>query len=101
MSDGGIIGVGYLIIESEPKMHRYDAVAFKLDGEGNEIWSHTYRSDRRDIFTRIVALDEGNFIIVGHTGAVARSGWWDPWIIRIGADGEVRSQANLVPQLLY
>lgn len=95
-SDGGIIGVGYIIIKSEPKLHRYDAVVFRLDSEGNEIWSHIYRSDRRDIFTRVVALNDDSYIIVGHTGAIAQSDWWDPWIIRIGADGEVNSQTEVI-----
>lgn len=96
VADGGIIGVGYMIIETEPKLHRYDAVAFRLDSEGNEIWSHTYQSNRRDIFTRVVALDEDSFIIVGHTGVVAGSDWWDPWILRIGIDGDVVSQTDLI-----
>ena len=95
-ADGGLIGVGYTIIPSEKRMHGYDAIIFRLDASGNELWSHTYRSAYRDIFAGIAALDEDSFIVVGHTGASMKARWWEPWILRIGGDGLVESETEIL-----
>lgn len=95
-ADGGLIGIGYTIIPSEKRMHGYDAIIFRLDASGNELWSHTYRSDYRDIFASIAALDEDSFIVVGHTGASMKARWWEPWILRIGGDGLVESETEIL-----
>ena len=85
--DGGLIGVGFLILNDGPRFHRYEAIIFRLDPNGGEVWSHVYGSDTRDIFARIVALGDDQYIVVGHTGVKASAGWWDPWILKIGSDG--------------
>lgn len=85
--DGGLIGVGFVILEDAPKYHGYDAIVFRLNQQGEEVWSHIYSSETRDIFADLVALENDHYAIVGHTGIKASKGWWDPWIIKIDPDG--------------
>lgn len=88
LEDGGVLGVGYVILEDGKKYHRYDAVMFRLDSEGNEVWKHTIGDEKRDIFTKIVPAENGQFYIIGHSGS-DYSIDWDPWIIKIGLDGKL------------
>lgn len=88
--DGGIIAIGYLFQPDAPKYHEADAIVFRLDKEGNEVWSHIYGSDRRDNFAAIHAAGQDEYYIIGHTGADAFRDW-DPWVLRISGDGLAQS----------
>lgn len=87
LEDGGLIGAGYIIRQDgADKMHLYDAILFRLDSSGREVWLHDFASDRRDVFAGLAALSPDEFYVVGHTGA-GDAADWNPWIIRMGIDG--------------
>lgn len=87
LEDGGLIGAGYVIRKGgADKMHVYDAILFRLDSSGREVWFHDFASDRRDVFAGLAALSPDEFYVVGHTGA-GDAADWNPWIIRMGIDG--------------
>jgi hypothetical protein len=87
LEDGGLIGAGYVIRkDGAEKMHVYDAILFRLDSGGKEVWFHEFASDRRDVFAGLAALSPDEFYVVGHTGA-GDAADWNPWIIRMGIDG--------------
>ncbi len=87
LEDGGLIGAGYVIRQDgADRMHAYDAILFRLDSSGREVWFHDFASDRRDVFAGLAALGPDEFYVVGHTGA-GDAADWNPWIIRMGIDG--------------
>ncbi|MBA4337985.1 MAG: hypothetical protein C0421_03975 [Hyphomonas sp.] len=87
LEDGGLIGAGYVIRkDGADRMHVYDAILFRLDSSGREVWFHDFASDRRDVFAGLAALSPDEFYVVGHTGA-GDAADWNPWIIRMGIDG--------------
>ncbi len=87
LEDGGLIGAGYVIRkDGADRMHVYDAILFRLDSSGREVWFHDFASDGRDVFAGLAALSPDEFYVVGHTGA-GDAADWNPWIIRMGIDG--------------
>ena len=93
LTDGGVMGTGYVMRPDQPKYSRYDAVLFRLDSTGNEVWVHTLGARKRDILSKIVQINDEQFCIVGHTGSEF-SQEYDPWIMRIGLDGELPNEAE-------
>ena len=86
-ADGGLIGVGFLRNEHPDRLQAYDAVMFRIDAHGNEVWSLVCASDKRDTFTRIAEVGDEQYVAIGHTGKFTGTQRWDPWLLRFGPDG--------------
>lgn len=72
--------------ERDPKFVN-DAWVFKLDRNGNEVWSQTFGGRKNDEATSLVELTDGSFGIAGYSGTYSR-GNNDVWVLRLNRDGE-------------
>jgi outer membrane protein assembly factor BamB len=75
-----------------PSDGREDMYLVRTDPDGNEVWSMTYGGDEWDLAHDVIALDDGGFLLAGHTSSFGAGGT-DAYVVRTDADGnEVWSQ---------
>ncbi|MBL7735439.1 MAG: hypothetical protein JNL51_08270, partial [Chitinophagaceae bacterium] len=87
-SDGGVIQ-GYA--------NTRDIWLLKLDAQGNLVWQKRYGGAGLDIGNRIIALDDGNYLIAGSTSSQdgdiqnnhGSGGYTDGLLLRINPQGNV------------
>ncbi len=66
-----------------------DIYLVKIDGEGNEIWSHTYGGQGMDIGRMVRQTTDGRFIMVGdRADAYPRDGLYQSNLVLIKTDAE-------------
>ncbi len=66
-----------------------DIYLVKIDGEGNEIWSHTYGGQGMDIGKMVRQTADGGFILVGdRADAYPRDGLYQSNLVLIKTDAE-------------
>lgn len=64
-----------------------DAWVFKLDRNGELVWSETYGGRKNDEAAALVEMADGSFGIAGYSGTFSR-GKNDIWLLRLTRDGE-------------
>ena len=70
---------------------RGDAIAFKFDGDGNQLWSQQFGTSRSDFTTGIATDKEANSYLVGVTlGDLGGSnaGFSDVWLAKLDSEGK-------------
>jgi len=73
-------------------------LAIRINASGNTIWSQTYGGSNIDAFRDGVAMDNGDFILVGQTNSTdgdivnPTNGRIDIWTLRINAIGELLNE---------
>jgi hypothetical protein len=98
LSDGGIIGVGYIDVNPGPGTN-LDFLVLKLNTAGELVWQTSYGSSSPDFAFDAVELGNGDLFIGGYSagdnGAVAANyGGNDGWLIRLNAEGELLGEQN-------
>ncbi len=81
--DDGFLVVGQSMDEAATD---YDALAIRLDADGNTVWQRSFGGADQDWFRAAEATDDGGFAIVGYT-ASSGAGENDAWLVRVDADG--------------
>lgn len=71
-----------------------DLWIFKIDDQGEMIWERTYGGSQVDRAYQIIATNDGNYLIAGHTsssnGDVSNFyGIIDFWLLKINGDGDI------------
>jgi len=83
--DGGFLLVGQTYSKGAGER---DAWVIKTDASGNEEWSKVFGGAQRDVAHSVARMNDGQFLITGYTASFAETGY-DPWIIKIDAQGNV------------
>ncbi|NQU04842.1 MAG: T9SS type A sorting domain-containing protein [Calditrichaeota bacterium] len=63
---------------------RYDGYLLKLNGNGRELWAHTYGGEENEGFSALREVDGGAIA----AGSQSRGGQYDFWLVRVDEDGE-------------
>ena len=84
MEDGGFVLAGRTTSQGEGGL---DAWLFRVDNEGEEVWSHTYGGDEDDNILSMKQTNDGGYIMAGYTASFAEDGS-DFWLIKTDEDGE-------------
>ena len=97
-SDEGFLAVGYSKSNGGdigPNAGNEDAIAFKLDSEGETIWSTVIGGDKSDEARDVVELADGSYLIgilsqSSQNGdfSATSNGDYDYWIFKYSADGK-------------
>jgi hypothetical protein len=88
--DGGIIAIGrsYVSIEKD-----FDAILFKLDTNGNTIWSKTFGGINSEDAQRITQTKDGGFLFEGYTNSLELSpNGFGSWIVKTNGLGDLQWQ---------
>jgi hypothetical protein len=88
--DGGIIAIGrtYVSIEKD-----FDAILFKLDTNGNIIWSKTFGGINSEDAQRITQTKDGGFLFEGYTNSIELSpNGFGSWIVKTNDLGDLQWQ---------
>jgi hypothetical protein len=80
--DHGIIICGYTRSKDEKYIVGW---LLKINGNGNRLWTKTYRATTDDTTRSVRETPDGGFIICGHTQPPAKEG--DAWLIKTDAAG--------------
>lgn len=89
-SDGGIIAIGksYVSIEKD-----FDAILFKLDTNGNTIWSKTFGGINSEDAQRITQTKDGGYLFEGYTNSTELSpNGFASWIVKTNGLGDLQWQ---------
>ncbi len=64
LADGGLLLAGSVLPD---KMSQLDAIAMRMDAEGNTLWTLTAHTDTRDSYRGAVPLPNGDFVLLLRT----------------------------------
>lgn len=85
-TDGGFIISGST---ESPSAGDLDALLIKTDSDGNLEWSKNYGGTERDIASDVKQIDDGGYIIAGHTESFGHvNNYNDAWLIKTDNDGD-------------
>ncbi|MEZ4884099.1 MAG: hypothetical protein R3E32_05105 [Chitinophagales bacterium] len=81
---------GYLVVGSTQTYGKgeEDMWLLKLNSSGRKDWERTYGGEKQDIGLKVIALQDGNFVLSGLTQSQGM-GKGDVWLLKIDADGDV------------
>lgn len=82
-NDGGLIVVGYTSSED------HDALAIKLDADGEVLWSFSYAAVGTQVFSVARQTSDGGFIVVGYNSATDEYLTRDVLLVKLKSDGSV------------
>ena len=81
--DGGLLLVGFTTSFGAGS---FDVWLERVDSGGNHIWSHTYGGINVEACYKAIPLEDGGFILAGHTGSYG-AGDFDYWLLKIDSQG--------------
>jgi hypothetical protein len=84
-SDGGYIVAGDT---SSFGAGGYDVWVFKLNSTGSVTWQNTYGGSNVDSSRSIRQTSDGGYIVGGETTSFG-AGWYDAWVVKLGAIGDI------------
>ena len=85
-NNGNYIVVGFT--EAFGSAGFYDLWLFKLDGNGDTMWTKTFGGTHDDEGYSINKTSDGNYIVLGITSSFSSGVSPDAWLIKVNADGE-------------
>jgi predicted secreted protein len=86
--DGGHIIVG----TTEASNNNYDAWMFKVDSDGNTVWSRPYDGGKNESAFNVISTSDGGYAIVGATTSYGadETGKTDLWLIKTDSEGNMQ-----------
>ncbi|MBK8340385.1 MAG: T9SS type A sorting domain-containing protein [Flavobacteriales bacterium] len=102
-ADGGALLAGWTGSNdgdvSTPLHGLYDGWLVKLDANGDIEWSRTYGGSNSDQFQDVLAMPDGEFLVLGASNSVdgdinGFNGATDVWLLRVDASGNILGSYN-------
>jgi hypothetical protein len=73
----------------------YDAILFKIDSSGNNIWMKKYGGSRMELATKIINTYDNNLLFTARTSSLASANFTGQWIVyKVDTSGAVIWQKN-------
>ncbi len=95
--DGGFALIGTTLSYGHSALNP-NILLIRTDGEGNQIWQHTYGGTASDQSWSITQTMDGGYLIGGNTASIGQ-GLQDILLIKTGPDGNVAPLARPLPPL--
>jgi uncharacterized delta-60 repeat protein len=89
-SVGQTSGGGYIVAGDTSSFGAggYDVWVFKLNSTGSVTWQNTYGGSNVDSSRSIRQTSDGGYIVGGETTSFG-AGWYDAWVVKLGAIGDI------------
>ncbi len=92
--DGGFItcGITYSFESAHPGDR--DGYFFKVDPNGNELWSKVYGNDAYDVIHHVSSLSNGNSLLTGYGESFTKSGKTDVYLVEVDSEGSIVNEIS-------
>ncbi len=95
--DGGFVVAGYTqSTDGDLQLNQgdFDYWVFKIDGDGNLLWSKSFGGSLADWAYTASVADDGNLLIAGSSfsadgNITGNLGFYDFWVVKLSSDGEL------------
>ncbi len=84
-ADGGVVVALSKRTNRNPPGVDYEL--WRLDADGNPIWNHTFVGQPTNVVAKVVALEDGTFVVGGRARNPERLMRYDYWLARHASDG--------------
>ncbi len=73
----------------------YDAILFKIDSMGNNVWMKNYGGNRMELATKIISTYDNNLLFTARTSSLASANFTGQWIVyKVDTSGTILWEKN-------